>query len=74
MGAHAQPREPARARGAVSTFDAERYAEAAARAVDLPLPEHCRPGVAANLARLAALAQSLLEFAIREESARETDA
>jgi hypothetical protein len=54
-------------------FDPARYAEAAAQAVDLPLPEHCRSGVAANLARLAAMAQSLFEFALPEDGARRTD-
>ena len=45
-------------------FDPERYAEAAATAMRLPLPEHCKPGFAANLARLAAMAESLLTFPI----------
>ena len=55
-------------------FDAQRYAEAAAQAIDLPLPEHCKPGVTANLARLAAMAESLFDFAFPEGSAREPDA
>ena len=45
-------------------FDPERYAELAAAAIQLPLPEHCKTGVAANLARLAAMAESLLTFPI----------
>jgi hypothetical protein len=48
----------------VTAFDPQRYAEAAAAALDLPLPEHCKPGVAENLARLAAMADSLLSFDI----------
>jgi hypothetical protein len=47
----------------VKDFDPEVFAVAAATALDLPLPEHCRPGVAANLARLAAMAERLLDFA-----------
>jgi hypothetical protein len=46
----------------MNDFDASAYAEAAARAIDLKLPEHCKPGVAANLARLAGMAQALLAF------------
>jgi hypothetical protein len=43
-------------------FDAERYLDAVAPAVGVPVPEHCRPGVKANLERLAAMAESLLAF------------
>ena len=56
------------------TFDPAAYADAAARAIDLPLPGHCRAGVAANLARLAAMAQTLLSFALPPDDTRDPDA
>lgn len=46
----------------MNEFDAGAYAEAAAAAVGLALPEHCKPGVVANLERLAMLADALLAF------------
>jgi hypothetical protein len=46
----------------VKPFDANAFAEAAARAIDLDLPEHCKAGVAANLERLHAMAEALLRF------------
>lgn len=55
----------------MSDFDASAYAEAAARAIDLELPEHCKPGVAANLARLAAMAETLLAFPMSPADSRE---
>jgi hypothetical protein len=48
-------------------FDAKAYAELAATAIDLPLPEHCKPGVAANLARLAAMAEALMTFPLPDD-------
>lgn len=56
----------------MSDFDPDAYALAAARAIDLPLPEHCRPGVAANLERLAAMAQTLLAFKLPPEGEDDT--
>jgi len=58
----------------MSAFDPDRFAVEAARAIDLPLPDHCRPGVAANLARLAAMAESLLAFPLPDADTREPDA
>jgi hypothetical protein len=49
-------------------FDAAAYADVAATAIALPLPAHCKPGVAANLARLAALAQTLTTFPLPDEA------
>ncbi len=43
-------------------FDPAAYADEAAAAIGLTLPAHCKPGVVANLARLAAMAESLLTF------------
>ena len=51
----------------MSAFDANAYAELAAAAIDLPLPEHCKPGVAANLERLAAMAESLMTFPLPDD-------
>jgi len=55
-------------------FDANAYAELAAAAIDLPLPAHCKPGVAANLERLAAMAESLMSFALPDDDPRDTPA
>jgi hypothetical protein len=44
------------------TFDPRAHLDAAAAAVDLPIPPEHREAVAANLARLAALAQELLDI------------
>jgi hypothetical protein len=43
-------------------FDPYAYLDAAATALDLPIPAENREAVAANLARLAALAKELLEI------------
>lgn len=51
----------------MKAFDPEAYAEAAAAALDLPLPEHRKPGVIANLARLAAMAEMLLAFPLPDD-------
>jgi hypothetical protein len=49
-------------------FDAARYLDGAAAALALPIaPEH-RPGVLANLERLAALAALVMEFPLRDET------
>ena len=52
-------------------FDACAYAEAAARAIDLALPENCKPGVAANLARLALMAKALFAFPLPSADSRD---
>ena len=49
-------------------FDAAAYADAAAAAIALPLPAHCKPGVAANLTRLAAMARTLFAFSLPDEA------
>jgi hypothetical protein len=49
-------------------FDAARYAEVMAAALDLPLPEAYRPGVEANLAIAHRLAGVLLEFPLPDEA------
>jgi hypothetical protein len=56
----------------VKPFDASAYAEAAARAIDLDLPEHCKAGVAANLERLHAMADALLRFPLPLSDPRDT--
>lgn len=52
-------------------FDASAYAEAAASAIELTLPEHCKPGVAANLVRLAAMADALFSFPLAPPDSRD---
>ena len=52
-------------------FDPVAYSDAAARAIGLTLPEQCKPGVAANLARLAAMAESLFSFALVPPDSRD---
>ena len=52
-------------------FDPAAYAEAAAKAIELTLPDHCKPGVAANLALLAAMADSLFSFALVPPGSRD---
>ena len=48
-------------------FDAEAYLDAAAAALGLPIaPEH-RPGVLANLERIAGMARLLAEFPLPAE-------
>ena len=46
----------------MSTFDPYAYLDAAAAALDLPVPAAYRDGVAANLARLHAMAAEVLDF------------
>ena len=46
----------------VVPFDVEAYMDAAAAALALPIPTELRHAVAANLARLHALAQEILTF------------
>lgn len=53
-------------------FDPTAYVEAAARAIDLELPENCKSGLSANLARLAAMAETLFAFPIPPSDARDT--
>jgi hypothetical protein len=43
-------------------FDPEAYTDEAAAAIGLSIPAHCKPGVIANLARLAAMADTLFAF------------
>ncbi len=51
--------------------EAAAYAEATAAAIDLPLPAHCKPGVAGNLARLSAMAEALIAFPLPADDARD---
>lgn len=44
------------------TFDAAAYLESASRAVALPIPETCKPGVIANLERSWGFAKLLLDM------------
>jgi hypothetical protein len=53
----------------MKAFDAEEFAEAVASALDVPLPEHCKPGVVANLERLAAMAELLSTFPLPDDDA-----
>jgi len=46
----------------VTDFDPYAYLDAAARALELPIPAEQRDGVAANLARLALLAHQIMPF------------
>jgi Protein of unknown function (DUF4089) len=55
----------------MNDFDASAYAEAAARAIELELPEHCKRGVATNLERLAVMAEALLAFPLPPADSRE---
>ena len=48
--------------GLVSTFDPYAYLDAAATALELPIPAKYRDGVAANLARLHEMARDVIEF------------
>jgi hypothetical protein len=50
----------------MSTFDPDAYLDAAAAALELPIPPASRAAVAANLRRLHALAQEVLAFEIPE--------
>jgi Protein of unknown function (DUF4089) len=58
----------------MKAFDASAYADAAAPAMDLEVPEHCRPGVATNLERLAAMAEALFRFPIPPSDADDAPA
>jgi hypothetical protein len=49
-------------------FYPDAYSEPAAAAIVLPLPDHCKPGVGANLARLAAMAALVMDFALPDEA------
>ena len=46
----------------MSSFDPYAYLDAAAAALDLPVPAAYRDGVAANLARLHAMAAEVIDF------------
>ena len=46
----------------MSTFDPYAYLEAAAAALELPIPAMYREGVAANLLRLHAMACEVIDF------------
>ncbi|MBK7473680.1 MAG: DUF4089 domain-containing protein [Betaproteobacteria bacterium] len=46
----------------MNSFDPYAYLDAAAAALDLPVPAAYRDGVAANLARLHALAAEVIDF------------
>lgn len=56
----------------MNTFDPYAYLDAAAAALDLPVPAAYRDGVAANLARLHAMATEVMDFPLPapEETAR----
>lgn len=56
-----------------AAFDPHAYMNAAGAAVGLPIPPTNREGVAANLARLEALAQEVLAFEIPARAAFSTD-
>ena len=51
----------------LSRPDIEALADASAAAIGLPLAHEHRPGVLLNLERIAALAQSLMEFPLGED-------
>ena len=46
----------------MNSFDPYAYLDAAAAALDLPVPAAYRDGVAANLARLHAMAAEVIDF------------
>jgi hypothetical protein len=50
----------------VNRFDPYAYLDAAAAAIDLPVPPESRDAVAANLMRLHALAQQVLAFDVAD--------
>lgn len=52
----------------MSTFDPYAYLDAAAAALDLPIPAAHRDAVAANLARLHAMASEVMEFPLPESA------
>ena len=49
-------------------FDPAAYAEEASAAIGLPIPAPCKPGVVANLARLAAMADALRSFRFPDDA------
>ena len=51
----------------MTTFDPQAYLDAAAAALELPIPPASRAAVAANLIRLHALAQEVLVFEIPQD-------
>jgi len=57
----------------MTDFDAYAFLDAAAAAIDLPVPVDARAGVAANLARLHALAQQVLASGIVEPRAADPE-
>ena len=46
----------------MSTFDPYAYLDAAAAALELPIPAQCREGVAGNPVRLYAMARDVIDF------------
>lgn len=46
----------------MSTFDPYAYLDAAAAALELPIPAQYREGVAVNLVRLYAMARDVIDF------------
>jgi len=48
-------------------FDAQAYVDAAARLIGLPLDPAHRPGVIANLERIAQMAALVMEFRLPDE-------
>ena len=57
----------------MSAFDPYAYLDAVAAALDLPIPPEHRDGVAANLARLHAMAEDVLAFEIPVGRSTPTD-
>ena len=55
----------------MTPFDAEGYLDAAARALDLPIPAEGRAAIAANLTRLHALAEHVFAFEIPSREKRD---
>jgi hypothetical protein len=53
---------------AKESFDAAGYVDAAAAALGLPLDPAHRPGVVANMERIAALARLVMEFPLEPET------
>lgn len=49
------------------TFDPGAYVDQMAIALNLPIADEYRPGVVDNVARIAAIAQLVLEFPLPEE-------
>lgn len=57
----------------MTTFDPEAYVDAAAAALELPIPPASRAAVVANLLRLYALAQEVLAFEIPDDGQSAAD-